>query len=141
MLQRLENASPGFERKPDILISLPLVRREDDGEEEREKLEASQLDEKTILANKPPNPYLVRVETILNEHADSFLEAPVNMINLAWAGKEGERKEACEKARLTAGRETSRRREDKRNDRITNPVKKENPARLGRKWYVVGKNG
>ncbi|KAM2369052.1 hypothetical protein ACFXTH_046534 [Malus domestica] len=32
-------------------------------------------------------------------------------------------------------------REDKRNDRITNPVKKDNPARLGRKWYVVGKNG
>ncbi|KAM2127805.1 hypothetical protein ACFX1R_007667 [Malus domestica] len=29
----------------------------------------------------------------------------------------------------------------KRNDRITNPVKKDNPARLGRKWYVVGKNG
>ncbi|KAM1591657.1 hypothetical protein ACFX1Z_035253 [Malus domestica] len=32
-------------------------------------------------------------------------------------------------------------REVKRNDRITNPVKKNNPARLGRKWYVVGKNG
>ncbi|KAM1999409.1 hypothetical protein ACFX16_006838 [Malus domestica] len=29
----------------------------------------------------------------------------------------------------------------KRNDGITNPVKKDNPARLGRKWYVVGKNG
>ncbi|KAM2692502.1 hypothetical protein EV2_006781 [Malus domestica] len=29
----------------------------------------------------------------------------------------------------------------KRNDRITNPVKKDNPARLGRKWYMVGKNG
>ncbi|KAM1000680.1 hypothetical protein ACFX2I_007282 [Malus domestica] len=27
------------------------------------------------------------------------------------------------------------------NDRITNPVKKDNPARLGPKWYVVGKNG
>ncbi|KAM2200864.1 hypothetical protein TB1_000789 [Malus domestica] len=31
--------------------------------------------------------------------------------------------------------------EVRRNDRITNPVKKDNPARLGRKWYVVGKNG
>ncbi|KAM2229878.1 hypothetical protein ACFX1S_014352 [Malus domestica] len=29
----------------------------------------------------------------------------------------------------------------KRNERITNPVKKDNPARLGQKWYVVGKNG
>ncbi|KAM1669278.1 hypothetical protein ACFX2K_043417 [Malus domestica] len=32
-------------------------------------------------------------------------------------------------------------REVRRNDRITNPVTKDNPARLGRKWYVVGKNG
>ncbi|KAM2483045.1 hypothetical protein ACFX1W_040732 [Malus domestica] len=32
-------------------------------------------------------------------------------------------------------------REVKRNDRITNPVKKDNPACLGRKWYVVRKNG
>ncbi|KAM1923460.1 hypothetical protein ACFX15_021372 [Malus domestica] len=32
-------------------------------------------------------------------------------------------------------------REVKRNERITNPVKKDNPACLGRKWYVVGKNG
>ncbi|KAM2861181.1 hypothetical protein COP2_026393 [Malus domestica] len=31
--------------------------------------------------------------------------------------------------------------EIRRIDRITNPVKKDNPARLGRKWYVVGKNG
>ncbi|KAM1057258.1 hypothetical protein PS1_030729 [Malus domestica] len=31
--------------------------------------------------------------------------------------------------------------EVKRNDRITNPVKKDNHARLERKWYVVGKNG
>ncbi|KAM2605171.1 hypothetical protein TB2_033998 [Malus domestica] len=32
-------------------------------------------------------------------------------------------------------------REVKRNDKITNPFKKDNPARLGRKWYMVGKNG
>ncbi|KAM1818033.1 hypothetical protein TB1_002265 [Malus domestica] len=32
-------------------------------------------------------------------------------------------------------------REVRRNDRIINPVTKDNPARLGRKWYVVGKNG
>ncbi|KAM1664100.1 hypothetical protein ACFXTN_039673 [Malus domestica] len=32
-------------------------------------------------------------------------------------------------------------REVRRNDRITNLVTKDNPARLRRKWYVVGKNG
>ena len=32
-------------------------------------------------------------------------------------------------------------REIKRIDGMTNPVKKGNPAHLGRKWYVVGKNG
>ncbi|KAM2035122.1 hypothetical protein ACFX16_038256 [Malus domestica] len=32
-------------------------------------------------------------------------------------------------------------REDKRTDRIANPGRKGNPAHLGRKWYVVGKNG
>ncbi|KAM1493283.1 hypothetical protein PS1_025447 [Malus domestica] len=32
-------------------------------------------------------------------------------------------------------------REIKRMDGITNPVRKEKPAHLGRKWYVVGKNG
>ncbi|KAM1936390.1 hypothetical protein ACFX15_013664 [Malus domestica] len=104
--------------------------------------------------------------------------------------EEQKRKEAQEKARRTAGRDTSRSvfqrlggdsqpralseifrnhevsekakdkdakkpkkkgvghsqyshlgREVRRNDRITNPVTKDNHARLGRKWYVVGKNG
>ncbi|KAM1400648.1 hypothetical protein ACFX2F_027900 [Malus domestica] len=32
-------------------------------------------------------------------------------------------------------------REIKRIDGMTNPVRKEHPAYLGRKWYVVGKNG
>ncbi|KAM0998256.1 hypothetical protein ACFX2C_008048 [Malus domestica] len=32
-------------------------------------------------------------------------------------------------------------REVRRSDRKTNPVTKDNPARLRRKWYVVGKNG
>ncbi|KAM2662332.1 hypothetical protein EV1_009037 [Malus domestica] len=32
-------------------------------------------------------------------------------------------------------------REVRRNDRITNPITKDNLARLGRKWYMVGKNG
>ncbi|KAM1222299.1 hypothetical protein ACFX2J_009850 [Malus domestica] len=33
------------------------------------------------------------------------------------------------------------RREVKKIDGVTNPVRKGNPAQLGRKWYVVGKNG
>ncbi|KAM2398973.1 hypothetical protein ACFXTH_035592 [Malus domestica] len=93
ILQRLENASTGFKRKidlvvkPNIPISLPLVREEDYGEEEREKLEASQPDEEMSLANNPPSPYQGQVETMLNKHAYPFLEALVNMINLAWAEK------------------------------------------------------
>ncbi|KAM1978606.1 hypothetical protein EV1_014898 [Malus domestica] len=92
ILHRLENASADFKRKtglmkPNIPISLPLVRKEDDGEEEREKLEASQPDEETILTNNPPNLYPVQVETMLNKHANPFSEAPVNMINLAWVEK------------------------------------------------------
>ncbi|KAM2252495.1 hypothetical protein ACFX1S_007004 [Malus domestica] len=93
MLQRLEDVSSSVKRKidlvmkPSVPISLPLIRREDDGGEKRGKLEASQLGEEKILANNPPSPYPVQGETMLNKHADSFLEAPVNMINLAWAEK------------------------------------------------------
>ncbi|KAM1084624.1 hypothetical protein ACFX19_023305 [Malus domestica] len=39
------------------------------------------------LANNPPSPYQGQVETMLNKHAYPFSEAPVNMINLAWAAK------------------------------------------------------
>ncbi|KAM1100264.1 hypothetical protein ACFX1Q_007487 [Malus domestica] len=77
MFQRLQNASTGFKKKTDLVmnpiipISLSLVREKDDGEEEREKLNASQLDEEMTLA----------------KYADPFSDAPVNMVNLAWAEK------------------------------------------------------
>ncbi|KAM1248982.1 hypothetical protein ACFX2I_031704 [Malus domestica] len=76
MLQRLENASTGFRGKADLVmgptipISLPLPGEKDDREEEREKLEASQPD-----------------EAMVDKHTNPFSEAPVNMINLAWAEK------------------------------------------------------
>ncbi|KAM2301038.1 hypothetical protein ACFX1S_031987 [Malus domestica] len=76
MFKRLENASTGLRGKanlvmgPTIPISLPLPEEKDDGEEEREKLEASQ-------------PY----EAMVNKHTNPFSEAPINMINLAWAEK------------------------------------------------------
>ncbi|KAM1302055.1 hypothetical protein ACFX2H_013018 [Malus domestica] len=99
MLQRLENASVCFIRKTDLVmgptipISLPLLGEKDDGKEERKKFEASQLDEETTLVKNPPSLLIFlqkdqgQVEAMVDKHADPFLEAPVNMINLAWAEK------------------------------------------------------
>ncbi|KAM0978139.1 hypothetical protein ACFX2C_014144 [Malus domestica] len=99
MLQRLENAFTGFGRKtnlvmgPTIPICFTLLREKDDGEEERKKLEASQPDEEITLVKTPLSPLIFlqknqgQVEAMVDKHADPFSEAPVNMINLAWAEK------------------------------------------------------
>ncbi|KAM1687331.1 hypothetical protein ACFX2K_035322 [Malus domestica] len=143
MLQRLESASAGFRREVDLVIipiipiSLPQLKEKDDREKER--LKTNQLEEAVV--DKPAYP---------------FSEAPVNMIRNDSqpralseifrnheVSKEAEDKDAKKpkERSIEHSQYGHMGREVKRNDRIKNPVKKDNPARLERKWYVVGKNG
>ncbi|KAM1803437.1 hypothetical protein ACFX12_029421 [Malus domestica] len=83
MLQRLENASAGFRREANLVISLTIPISLPLSGEKDNRLETNQLE-----------------EAVMDKPTDSFSEAPTNMISMAWAKKGKEKVIKEEERRL-----------------------------------------